>query len=225
MIDASIGVIPANEYAYWSAGIAPSPLIKQRLPSRQRLLAFLEAKSVSLRGWNYPHIPKNEPPEGVSWLPDGGIEAITDVWQYHEVWRFHPTGLFTHRWRVREDGTGYRGTIHLVATIYTIAEIFEFGRRLYRDDETIDEIMFRIQLTGVHGRLVSGKLPFGEHYSGQASRNQATHTVTLPRVDLIAGVLTASIDAAESLLGQLGLTTIPRAFIEGMARQFLAGQA
>ncbi len=224
MMDASTGTAPAPEFGYWSAGIMPGPLVEQRFPSRQRLLALLATKSVALRGWNYPHIPKNEPPEGVRWLPDGGIEATTDVWQYHEVWRLHPTGLFTHRWRVREDGTSYRGTIHLVATIYTIAEIFEFGRRLYREDKTISEVMFRIQLEGVYGRLISGDMPFGEPYSGQASRNQSMHSVALPRVDLVAGALTASVNAAESILGQLGFTNIPPTFIEVTARQFLAGQ-
>jgi hypothetical protein len=224
MTDPSASMLPEQEFAYWSAGIAVDPLREHRWPSDRRLLEIVASRAVSLRGWNYPHIPKNEPPEGVVLLPDGGIEATTAWSQYREVWRFHPSGLFTHRWRMREDGTRYRGTIHITAAIYTITEIFEFGRRLYRDDETATQVMFRIQMEGVLGRFSSGDGPFGEPYSERAVRNAAMHTATLPRVDLVAGVVDVSVDAAESVFGQLGYTEIPRTFIEHTTQQFLSGK-
>jgi hypothetical protein len=217
-------MLPKDEFAYWSVGIAPDPLRERRWPSGRRLLDIVATRAVALRGWNYPHIPKHEPPEGVVLLPDGGVEATTAWSQYHEIWRFHPSGLFTHRWRLREDGTDYRGTIHITASIYTIAEIFEFGRRLYRDDETATQVMFRIQLEGVLGRLGSGDGPYGEPYNEPALRNVGIHTSGSPRVDLVAGVVAESVDAAESVFGQLGLTGIPRAFIEHTAEQFLSGK-
>jgi hypothetical protein len=215
---------PSGEFAYWSAGITPDPTQEDRWPSGRRLLEIVEMRTVSLRGWNYPHIPKNEPPEGIVLLPDGGVEATTDWSQYHEVWRMHPSGLFTHRWRLREDGTSYRGTIHIIALIYTVAEIFEFGRRLYRDDETAAQVMFVMRLEGVLGRLGSGDAPYGESYDGRAARNAAEHSAVLPRVDLMAGVHAASVDAAESMFGQLGFTGIPRSFIEQATQQFLSGK-
>lgn len=224
MTDLSVGWSPDRDYAYWSAGVVPGPLIERRLASGRQLVELVETHAVALRGWNYPHIPKNEPPEGIVWLPDGGIEATTKVWQYHEVWRLHPSGLFTHRWRLREDGTSYRGTIHVVAAIYTVAEIFEFGRRLYRDDETVTQVMFWIRLEGVLGRSVSGDASYGEPFTGRAVRDHATHSVAMPRVDLLPGVLAGSVDAAESLFGQLGLSDIPRAFIEHTVKQFLSGK-
>ena len=223
MTDPSASLSPDHEFAYWSAGIAPDPP-GERWPGGRPLLEVVATRAVALRGWNYPHIPKNEPPQGVVWLPDGGIEATTDWSQYHEVWRLHPSGLFTHRWRLREDGTSYRGTIHIIAAIYTITEIFEFGRRLYRDDDTTTRVMFVIRLQGVLGRLGSGDALDGEPYNGRAARNAATHSAALPRLDLVAGVLAASVDAAESVFGQLGFTGIPRPFIEHTAQQFLAGK-
>ena len=166
--------------AYWSAGISPGPPRDHRLPGGRQLVELVAMRAVTLRGWNYPHIPRDAPPQGLAWLPDGGVEATTDVWQYHEVWRMHPSGLFTHRWRLREDGTGFSGTLHIVATIYTVAEIFEFGRRLYRDDETVTEVAFRIELQGVLGRPASGDT--FEDFGGRAIHNEATHSVALPRV-------------------------------------------
>ena len=121
-----------------------------RLPaSPERLVQLVRDRSVALRGWNYPHVPRNEPPQGVTGLPDGGIEAVTATGRYQEVWRLHPSGLFTHRWRLREDGTGYQGTINVVAAVYTVAEVFEFGRRLYQEDTTVDTVTFRITLEDV----------------------------------------------------------------------------
>ena len=99
---------------------------------------------MALRGWNYPHIPRSEPPQGIGGLPDGGIEAVTATGRYQEVWRLHPSGLFTHRWCLREDSTGYSGTINVVAAVYTVAEVFEFGRRLYQEDTGPDgELLVR----------------------------------------------------------------------------------
>jgi hypothetical protein len=119
--------------AYWSAGIAPAPAEERRLPANtHQLVELVWERGVALRGWNYPHVPRNDPPQGIAGLPDGGIEATTATGRYQEVWRLHPSGLFTHRWRLREDGTGYRGTVNLVAAVYTVAEVFEFGRRLYQ---------------------------------------------------------------------------------------------
>ena len=142
--------------AYWTAGIAPAPRDEKRFPRGLQLVEIVAERAVALRGWNYPHIPRNDPPQGIVTRPNGGIEATTDTMQYHEVWRLHPDGLFTHRWRLREDGTAFKGTIHFVAAIYTVAEVFEFGRRLYRDDETISAVTFKIALEDVMNRSGSG---------------------------------------------------------------------
>ena len=211
--------------AYWSAGIAPAPPAQHRFPrGQQQMVEIAATRSVALRGWNYPHIPRRDPPQGVVGLPDGGIEATTHTMQYHEVWRLHPDGLFTHRWRLREDGTdAYRGTIHVVAAIYTVAEIFEFGRRLYRDDETVSEVMFRIALEDVLGRPGSGDT-LEDLPDLRAARNEAIHAVALPRTELTGGVLTASVAAADGLFSQLGFMGISRDFIEHKAQQFLSGR-
>jgi hypothetical protein len=208
--------------AYWSAGIAPGPPREHRLPSGQPLVELVATRAVTLRGWFYPHMPPNEPPEGVAWLPDGGIEATTEWGQYHEVWRMHPSGLFSHRWRLREDRTAFSGTLHITAAIYTVAEIFEFCRRLYRDDETVTEVAIRVGLQGVLGRLASGDTL--ESLGRRAIRNDAVHSVALPRADLAGGILNASVDAADSLLGQLGFTDIARDSIDETAKRFLSGR-
>jgi hypothetical protein len=197
--------------------------MRRRVEWRQ-LVDIVAQRAVALRGWNYPHIPREEPPQGIVTLADGGVEATTDVRQYHEVWRLHPNGLFTHRWRLREDGTGYKGTIHFVAAIYSVAEVFEFGRRLFRDDETVSAVTFRVALEDVLQRTGSGDSLDDLPYGVPAMRNEATHSIAVPRAELAAGVLGATVDGAESLFGQLGFMDIGRGFIEAKAQRFLSGR-
>lgn len=211
--------------AYWSAGIAPAPVEEHRLPADLgQLVELVWERGVALRGWNYPHVPRNDPPQGVVGLPDGGIEATTATGRYQEVWRLHPSGLFTHRWRLREDGSGYRGTIHLVAAVYTVAEVFEFGRRLYQEDASVSSVTFRIALEDVLNRLASGDSSEDLPYGVRARQNIAVHTAELPRADLAAGILGPSVAAVESLFSQIGFTDVSRGFIENKAQEFLSGK-
>jgi hypothetical protein len=193
---------------YWSAAIAPSPRVENRF----------------LRGWNYPHIPKTEP-QDVLGLPDGGIEATVDVMNYHEIWRFHTDGLFTHRWRMREEGTGFRGTIHFVAAIYSVVEVFEFGRRLYGDyDANTDAVVFRVGLQNVFGLTGSGDSLDDLPYGIESRRNEATFTTTLSRTDLSGGILAPVVEATSSLFSQIGFSAVSDSFIERKAEAFLEGR-
>jgi hypothetical protein len=211
--------------AYWTAGIAPSPADDRRLPAEPgRLISLVSARGVALRGWNYPHVPRNDPQQGITGLPDGGIEAVTSTGRYQEVWRLHPNGLFAHRWRLREDGTGYQGTINMIAAVYTVAEVFEFGRRMYLEDTSVNTVTFRITLEDVLGRPASGD-SLNELLNGdQARRNTVRYVTELPRADLAAGILKPSVAAAESLFSELGFTDVSRGLIEDKTQAFLAGR-
>ncbi len=209
------------DVAYWSSAIAPSPRQTKRFPPA-KLKDVVEAASVALRGWNYPHVPRN--PQDILGLQDGGIEGRVDWARYKEVWRFHPDGMFTHRWRMREDDTGFRGTIHLVSAIYTGAEVFEFGRRLYRDDESVDEVIFKVDLEGVFDRPGSGDSFEDLPYGTRARRNVANYSTTVPRADLAAGVLEPAVDATSNLFAQLGFSGVSRGFITRKTQSFLEGK-
>jgi hypothetical protein len=212
--------------AYWTSGVAPSPADDRRLPADPaRLVQLVMERSVALRGWNYPHVPRSDAQQGVTSLPDGGIEAAISTGRYQEVWRLHPSGLFTHRWRLREDGiSGYRGTINVTAAVYTVTEVFEFGRRLYQEDTTVETVTFRVALEDVLGRPASGDLINDPLNGNQARRNTARYVAELPRADLAAGIAGPATAAAGSLFGQLGFADVSRGFIESKTRAFLLGQ-
>src|SRR5216117_1721135 len=122
---------------YWRVVIRPSGFIAER--ARLRDLEQIARDSVvQLRGWDYPHFPK----EGVTRGNDF-IEALTDVeWLSHiELWRLYQSGQFVHLFAMREDwvegtslpglGNVKRGTLlSYESTLYTITEIFLFAGRL-----------------------------------------------------------------------------------------------
>lgn len=212
--------------AYWTSGIAPSPADDRRLPADpSRLVQLVMERSVALRGWNYPHVPRSDAQQGVTGLPDGGIEAVTSTGRYQEVWRLHPSGLFTHRWRLREDGSGgYRGTINVTAAVYTVTEVFEFGRRLYQEDTTVDTVTFSVALEDVLGRPASGDSLNDPVNGDQARQNTARYLTELPRADLAAGIAGPATAAAGNLFSQLGFVGVSRGFIESKTQAFLLGQ-
>jgi len=200
--------------------IAPLPLDERRFPVN-RLVERLENSSVALRGWNYPHIPRE--PGAIS-FGSGYVEGREQWAQYQEVFRFHVNGLFTHRWRMREDGTStYRGTIHFVSTIYTVAEIWLLARRLYGDDGSVDRIMVNIRLDNVLGRSGSGEfedLP----YRQQAGRNWYESKRQLARIDLVAGVSALAVETSVALFTELGFHEISEGFVDRKTEAFLAGR-
>lgn len=211
--------------AIWTVAIAPLPRADRRFPpSLPELVRVIDDHAVALRGWNYPHVPHRDP-QSILGLEDGGIEAHVDALdRYKEVWRIHPSGLFTHRWRVREDGTAYRGSIHFVATIYTVTEVFEFGRRLYGGDDSVEAVAFRLHLEGVLGRPGSGDDVVDLPYHQKAQRNECRFELSVARADLAVDVKSPASEAAASLFAQLGFTDISRSFVESRVENLLGGR-
>jgi hypothetical protein len=125
---------------------------------------------------------------------------------------------------MREEGTSYKGTIHFVAAIYSVVEVFEFGRRLYRDDDTVETVLFKISLHDVLGRRGSGDSSEDLPYHLQAQHNQVTYSNTVPRTDLLAGVQEQSSLAAISLFDQLGFSEISASFVRRKVQNFLDGK-
>lgn len=103
--------------------------------------------SVSLRGWDYPHIASRNDEHG-------GYEHSAEYaqdwcdWYYHvEFWRMYKSGQFLHYKALREDlskeGNVPSGQVLAVGSfMYTITEVTEFAHRLraaglYKEGATI----------------------------------------------------------------------------------------
>jgi hypothetical protein len=211
---------PQPEHGYWSVAIYPLPRVEGRFAPAQ-LIDRLGEASVALRGWNYPHISRHE--EDFTYRGEW-LEGRTSWERYQEVWRFHTDGLFIHRWRMREDGSSYRGTIHFVAAIYTVAEVWEFARRLYGQDESVESVRVRLELDNVGGRQGSGDSFEDLPYGVQARQNKFQYEATVRRLDLWANPRGAAVEMTTRLFRELGFG-ISEAFIDRRTDDFLAGRS
>src|SRR6266516_1867616 len=122
---------------YWRVNIRPSVFIAERAALRD-LEAIARDAVVQLRGWDYPHFPRDGVTRGNDF-----IEAATEAAfiSHLEVWRLYQSGQFIHVFSMREDwveGTPMPGLgnvkpgtlLSYESTLYTITEIFLFAARL-----------------------------------------------------------------------------------------------
>lgn len=210
---------PPQDFGYWTATILPLPRVERRFHPNQ-LVDLLGEAAVALRGWNFPHIPREA--GGLDYQGDR-VQGHTAWGQYQETWDFFTDGLFLQRWRMREDGTEYRGTIHLVATIYTITEVWELSRRLYGQNDTVEQVRVGIDLDNVGGRLgtwsTADDLPAGIH----ARHNRFQYKRTVPRVELFANPRDYAIETTSQLFRELGFP-ISDSYVRRRTEDFLAGR-
>lgn len=205
------------EQGYWSVSIAPLPHEPARFTPAS-LEPAVEQASVSLRGWNFPHVPRDVADKG---FREDYFWARTDWGQYVEQMRFHLDGLFTFRWRMREDGTTYRGSFHAVANIFTVAEIFEFARRLYGSREAVSGVAVEIRLEGVLDRPLSGDPAQNLPYQLRATENVFTFRTTLRRLDLLTDSASPSLMACQRMFAGLGYRGITDRFLADTINDFL----
>jgi hypothetical protein len=186
----------------WFVALQPLPRMDDRVP-----LAELENRisraTVALRGWPYPHI--KAPVQHL----DGGIENHTEWREYVETWRFMRSGLFIHHWRMREDGhVERRGTLDFISAIWSMTEVFQFARRLFGDDDTLDSVVITLELDGLRGRRLSGAPQYGIHVAQLPSQDQFHREEALQRSALVADPDSLPCRWSQELLHLMGLRGI-----------------
>lgn len=92
-IDVADRLARIHETAYWRILLHPTEYDPQRLPTLKDCRAAVEAASVRLRGWDYPHI---DPPPYDYVYDNGWIQSGSDFGNHVELWRFYQSGQFIH---------------------------------------------------------------------------------------------------------------------------------
>lgn len=118
---------------------------------------LVEKSSVSLRGWDYPHITTRNDDHG-------GKETFADFvqhwcnWNNHrEFWRMYKSGQFLHYKSLREDlNQGEKDFANPVlaigSLIYTVTEVVEFMYRLSRHGLYKSGAEVELTIGGTKGR-------------------------------------------------------------------------
>lgn len=163
---------------YWRVIFRPRLFNATRIPSLPTCEEMVEKASVSLRGWDYPHIPRRN---GVTSGNDY-VEGATDSGAFKEVWRMYQSGQFIHLKSLKEDwmkeDSWFRQhrkepgeVLEILVTVYDLTEVFEFLSRLARFGVYKEGVEVSIGLHNTEGRhlelfdLMRGPL-FGEYRCG-----------------------------------------------------------
>jgi hypothetical protein len=147
---------------YWRVVIRPSLFIAERAPLRA-LETIARDTVVQLRGWDYPHFPRDGVTRG-----DDSIEAPTEAAfiAHLELWRLYQSGQFIHLFGMREDWVGETPLpglgnvkpgelLSLESTLYTITEIFLFAARLAQRMALGPEVIVEYGLHGLQNRTLA----------------------------------------------------------------------
>ena len=111
----------------------------ENLISKKDLNKILMKSQVSLRGWNFPHIPMQDR-DGVKkpYSIGNGIEFYTAWEKFYEVFRFYQSGQFLSKFALYEDIIGdFNGKkievgkyLDFLSVIYKFTEITLFAKNL-----------------------------------------------------------------------------------------------
>jgi hypothetical protein len=119
---------------YWRINFRPVSALAEKL-TMDKCKEAVFASNVSLRGWDYPHLPLGK--DGSSGLEYGDefIEAWTSFMFFREFWRIYRSGQFLHyrgMWEDREEfpNKPQDPFISIIEVIYLFTEITEFASRL-----------------------------------------------------------------------------------------------
>jgi len=165
---------------FWRVNIRPVTPLRKAL-SFQRCNEVVERASVSIRGWDFPHISRRNDASGGRGNMGDYAESWTDWEGFHEFWRMYRSGQFIFIGLLHEDteewGNGApAGTfLNTVSAIYSIAEFVEFSRRMSDVNLFPSGISIDISLNNSAGRALSvgrGRMPFFEKKVNGAQRIQ-----------------------------------------------------
>jgi hypothetical protein len=178
---------------YWRINFQPRKLLAEKL-SLADCRELIEKNALSLRGWDYPFIPRKQDNQQGG-LPSGEFfEAWIDWWNHIEYWRSYRSHQFLHYLALREDWFAESDWSQELAkkiapgqaigtggTIWQITEVFEFLSRLGRSDFYPSGASVSLTLENTEGRQLwvddPHRMPFMETKSTGAKAIEITREV------------------------------------------------
>lgn len=144
---------------HWKVIFRPLRFEATRIPSLPKCEELVEKSSVSLRGWDYPHITRRD---GATFA-NNYVEGATNWGAAKELWRLYQSGQFIHLGSLKEDwmkeDTWFANrqeepgaVLDVVNTVYTLTELFEFLSRLTRFGIYKEGVEVSVGLHNTEGR-------------------------------------------------------------------------
>jgi hypothetical protein len=160
--------VPVKDSPHWRVVIRPDIFEPERISTLSECWNLVESCRVSLRGWDYPHVARDNRANGADW-----IASWSEFRGHQEYWRLYQSGQFVHLFTFTEDA--YRdeaekrakssirwmpedfspsGYLSVFSTLYSITEIFEFAARLAHKGVFGGSVVITIQMTGIKDRVL-----------------------------------------------------------------------
>ena len=210
--------VPILRYPHWRISFRPDEFRGLLVPTLGKCLEIIQKTKLSLRGWDYPHLGREEHRAyGNNW-----IASWSDFMGHNEYWRFFQSGQFVHLFSVREatepdfrqhvqerygriNWEEIPGFLSILNFVYTATEIFEFAARLCEASVYEGRLTIDIRLKGIKGFILiftDWDREVDEYYS--AGSNELGHSWEIGTSDLIAESLKHSLNAIEWFFERFG---------------------
>jgi len=191
---------------------------------------LVQENKVSLRGWDYPHFPK----ELELNVRDDHYEGWTNWAGYREVWRLYQSEQFIILRALREDWASESmfqdlqlqpGSVLSVigSLVYELTEACEFLARLHRAGLYGEGAVLRIRLSGTRGRALwiddRGRVPLLHTYRCDA--DEITFEKALSASELVVGDPSLAIAAIRHVLDRFGWHNPSDDVVDTLATDYL----
>lgn len=159
--------VPVQDAPHWRVILRPETFEAERISTLKECWNLMESCRVLLRGWDYPHVDREDRANGQAWI------ASWCDWKGHrEYWRFYQSGQFIHLCSFWEDSYPEKakqraqrirfmpqdfspsGYLDIVDMLCTITEIFEFATRLAQKGVFGDSLSITVQMTEIKDRIL-----------------------------------------------------------------------
>lgn len=198
---------------YWQVVIRPASFNAERVDSLLKLEEAFREAHVQLRGWDYPHSPR----EGTTRHADF-IQGAVDWESYHEIWRLYQSGQFVHLFGMREDWWSESTlgdpqvqpgeALSFVSALYTFTEIFAFAARLTESLPLGPEVVVSYRLVGLQNRKLDSfdrdRIPLFPEKRVAKDVHELSRQVTSDVAQLVAESPKLAIDASVQLFERFG---------------------
>jgi hypothetical protein len=208
--------------------IRPATFVEERVP-RAELFELLSRCKVSLRGWDFPHVDRENPQIDVDWVGQAyQSEHMLELWRIHRSGQFVSISGIPSDWR--DESSFWPATkawqpntvLGMMEVIARLTEVTEFAARLSQTPAGDEQMYLSVKLGMMAGRfLVMDSPRRSSLYEHRASVAAIPVQRSISRVDLVTNPREIALQLAGEVYSFFGWAPTPQ-IAHDMQREFLS---
>ncbi len=153
-------LVDIRKRGYWDLEVRPVTFRDVRIEKRTDLVPLVDKSRITLRGWDFPHVPRDEQP-----IIDKEWAGHYTDWDHHlEAWRMYRSGQFVmlsgvwYDWRDHSgwwppDAKWKQGSrLGVYEAVALLTEFTRFGANLAATDAGDESMYLRVKLVNTKDR-------------------------------------------------------------------------